>query len=160
MLKKIGIVSLLLISLSLSAHNDHNDIRANLDGFTAAWNAHDTAKMASFWASNGDLINPVGKWGTGTAGVEQIFKMEHNAKNGAMRKSTIKFDVDNVNWVTSDIAFVDTTCTITGMTPPKGKATTAVYHVVMLMSKKDGKLAITSARPYALNGKLERLKPM
>jgi len=158
MLKKIAIVSLLLVAFNLSAANDDKDVRSVLEGFTAAWNAHDTAKMASFWADNGDLINPAGKWGTGNAGVEQIFKMEHNAKNGVMRKSTIKFDMDKVNWVTSDIAFADTTCNITGMMPPKGgRGSTNAFHVVMLMSKKDGKMLITSARPYRLDGKLEKL---
>lgn len=157
MLKKIGIVSLLLVSLSLSAANDDKDVRGILDGFTAAWNKHDTAQMASFWADNGDLINPVGKWGMGKAGVEKVFSMEHDAKKGAMRKSTIKFDVDNVNWVTPDVAFVDSNCTITGMIVPKGQHRGNTFHVIMLMSKKDGKVAITAARPYTLNGKIQKL---
>ena len=161
MLKNLAVAALFLTATNLFADgtgaDSQADVRKVLDGFTAAWNAHNLQQMASFWAEDGDLINPAGKWGMGRAGAEKVFSQEHG---GMFKKSTIAFTIDKVRWLTPDLALVDSECTVNGALDKKGKMEKkpSHFHVVMVLTKMGGNLQVAAARPYALLGKIEHVK--
>src|SRR5574337_96430 len=60
---------------------NEEQIRKLYAEFTAAWNAHDPKKMASFWAIDGDTTEPDGMSAKGRDEVEKHFAIE---QSGAM----------------------------------------------------------------------------
>src|SRR5512143_2292235 len=62
-------------------------IRKLYADFIAAWNAHDPKKMASYWALDGDTIEPDGMVAKGRAELEKHFAEEQAT---AMKDSTLK----------------------------------------------------------------------
>jgi uncharacterized protein (TIGR02246 family) len=158
MLKKLLIVSLLLGASNLFAGDmggDEAGIRTLFDGFTAAWGKHDINQMASFWADDGDLINPQGKWGEGQAGVVKVFTGE---QNGPLKKSTITFSIDKIRSISSDMAFVDGGCKVVGSVDKKGKKMPPMdFRIVTLAQKKDDQWQFVSVRPYMIKGKVEKM---
>ncbi len=81
-------------------------IRKLYADFIGAWNAHDPQKMASYWALDGDTIEPDGMVAKGRAEIEKHFAEEQAT---AMKDSTLKLTVDAVWFVTADVALVDGT---------------------------------------------------
>lgn len=86
--------------------------------FTAAWNAHDPKKMASYWALDGDTIEPDGMVAKGRAEVERHFAEEQAV---AMKDSTLKLTVDAVWFVTADVALVDGSYVVLNAHDPNGR---------------------------------------
>src|SRR5512139_3996444 len=93
-------------------------IRKLYADFTAAWNAHDPKKMASFWALDGDTIEPDGMVAKGDAELEKHFAEEQAT---AMKDSTLKLTVDAVWFVTADVALVDGTYVVLNAHDPNGQ---------------------------------------
>jgi uncharacterized protein (TIGR02246 family) len=93
-------------------------IRKLYGEFTAAWNAHDPKKMASFWALDGDTIEPDGMVAKGRPEVERHFAEEQAA---AMKDSTLKLTVDAVWFVSADVALVDGTYVVLNAKDPNGR---------------------------------------
>lgn len=93
-------------------------IRTLYAEFTKAWNDHDAKKMASFWALDGDTVEPDGMIAKGRAEVEKHFADEQAA---AMKDSTLKLTVDAVWFVTADVALVDGTYVVLNAQDPNGQ---------------------------------------
>ena len=93
-------------------------IRKLYADFIAAWNAHDPQKMASYWALDGDTIEPDGMVAKGRAEVEKHFAEEQAT---AMKDSTLKLTVDAVWFVTADVALVDGTYVVLNAHDPNGQ---------------------------------------
>lgn len=119
------------------------EVQKFLDDFANTWNTHDVAKMAAFWAQDGDLINPFGKWGVDRKGVEEVFTFE---QNGPLKGSTQKFVVEKIRSLSPDILFVDANSMMT--VPKKDKMKDMHHHVSFVLAKKEGKFSIVAARPY------------
>lgn len=109
------------------------EIRQLYAEFTAAWNAHDPKKMASFWTVDGDLIEPDGMVAKGRGEVEKHFAEEQST---AMKESELKLVVDSVWFVTWDVALVDGSYVVLNardpngqpLPPRKGLVTAVVLH--------------------------------
>ena len=86
--------------------------------FTAAWNAHDAKKMASFWALDGDTIEPDGMVAKGRAEVEKHFAEEQAT---AMKDSQLKLTIDSVWFVSADVALIDGSYVVLNATDPNGQ---------------------------------------
>jgi uncharacterized protein (TIGR02246 family) len=120
------------------------EIRKLYAEFTAAWNAHDAKKMASFWALDGDTIEPDGMVAKGRAEVEKHFAEEQAA---AMKDSTLKLTVDAVWFVTADVALVDGTYVVLNAQDPNGqKLPPRKGLVTSVVIREDGTWHVAASR--------------
>jgi uncharacterized protein (TIGR02246 family) len=145
------LLAAVLASIPAAAPAAESGAKAAIDSlnqeFVAAWNVHDAKKMASFWAENGDLINPFGRKGSGRAGVEKIFEAEHG---GEMKASTYKIESMSVRELTADVALGDWECVVTGMVDPAGQPLPPfTHHAAVVYVKQGGRWWIAAGRPYA-----------
>lgn len=90
---------------------DEQAIRAVYAEFTAAWNAHDPARMAACWSIDGDLREPDGAHARGRAAIEGVFAAQ---QRGPLRASRVALTIERVTPVTADVAMVDGRFDITG----------------------------------------------
>jgi len=93
-------------------------IRKLYADFTAAWNTHDAAKLASFYTIDGDTREPDGVTAKGRDEVEKHFAEEHAA---AFKDTELKLTVDSVWFVSGDVALVDGTYLVLGAVDPNGQ---------------------------------------
>lgn len=127
--------------------SDEGAIRELANNFTTAWNKHDPKALAGFWADDGSAINPVGRQAWGKAEIEKLFSDEHTTN---MKATTATMNVDKVRFLKPDVAFVDVSMEITGMTDPAGKTMpVSKLHVALVQVKKAKKWWFVDARPYA-----------
>jgi uncharacterized protein (TIGR02246 family) len=142
------VVCLLLgMGSSLARADEKAAIQERVDGFTAAWNAHDPERMAALWVEDGDVINPFGRAAKGRDEVRRLFADE---QAGPMRQSRHEMRVESVRMV-GDLALVDLKSTITGIRGEDDRAYPPLnLHIFNVMTRRDGEWMIISARPYAL----------
>lgn len=120
-------------------------IKKTEQGFVAAWNAHDAKKMADFWETDGDLINPVGKHAKGRAEVEALVAGEQST---VFKNSTYSIDSEVTHMLTPTIAISDWEATVTGMTTPEGQPAPAFHHhVTCVLRETKGEWRVVTARP-------------
>jgi len=119
-------------------------IRALYADFTAAWNAHDPKKMASFWAIDGDTMEPDGMSAKGRDEVEKHFADEHTS---AFKKTELKLTVDSVWFATADVALVDGTYVVVGAVDPNGQELPPRKGLLTsVLIKEDGKWHVAASR--------------
>jgi uncharacterized protein (TIGR02246 family) len=122
-------------------------IRKNTIGFQAAWNKHDPKALASFWAPDGDLIDPWGVTSSGSEAVEKFLASEHTGK-GKLAHSTYDIRKDAVRLISGDVALEDWEVVLTGLSGADGKPLGPQFHRVFVVSKKvSGEWHIQAARP-------------
>jgi uncharacterized protein (TIGR02246 family) len=93
-------------------------IRALYGQFVAAWNAHDAKKLASFYAIDGDTMEPDGMVAKGRDEVQKHFAEEHAM---AFKDTELKLTVDSVWFLAADVALVDGTYVVMGAVDPNGR---------------------------------------
>ena len=142
MFKKLILVASLFTSFYIFA-DPKIEIQQTLDNFANVWNTHDAKKMSEFWAPDGDLINPWGKWADGREGVLKLFEGE---QKGAFKNSTQKFVVEKVRLIGPITAFVDANSFMKLIEGKREKDMS--HHLSLLMAKKEGKWWVLAARPY------------
>lgn len=131
-------------------------VRTLLADFVKAWNTHDSQNMVTFWATDGDIVNPNGRWGKGQNNIERILRDEQTSE---IKKTTMEQTIDSIRFFQPDLVFVDATSTISGdAATMEGKPFFLEYHTVYLLQKKENVWKIVSARPYILQGKLTKVK--
>lgn len=150
-----------LISFSLHGQQygqqyDVSSAKTLLENFVRAWNSHDPKNMIALWAEDGDFINAWGKWGRGRNNVERIFKEEQSSD---LNKTTMDQTIDSMRFLQPDLVFVDATSTLSSEhASPATKPIYIEHHVIYVLQKKEGNWKILSARPYALLGRLTKVK--
>jgi uncharacterized protein (TIGR02246 family) len=123
-------------------------IQKRHDEWVAAWNGHDPKLMASFWVENGDLMNPYGKQATGRQAIEKFFEAEQTG-TGPMVGTTYTGTIENIRYITRNIAVVDVAGEVSGMKGPDGAAMPPFkHHVIWVTEKKDGKWMSVAARAF------------
>jgi uncharacterized protein (TIGR02246 family) len=144
----VALVSLAVpAGLRASQADDEASIRRFGVDFSAAWNRHDPKAMASFWAEDGDLINPFGRWAKGRAEVEKLFQDEHA---GVMAGTSYSTTLSSVRFLTPDVAVTDWDIVVTGMRGPDGSAAPPFKpHLALVMVRRGGRWLSLAARPYA-----------
>ena len=101
--------------------------------------------MASFWAPDGDLINPWLRVAKGPAEIEKLFQDEHST---VFKGTTYGLKVTGVRFLGADVAIADWDSTISGMKGPDGSALPPMsHHVTVVVQRKAGKWWIEAARP-------------
>jgi len=141
-----------VFALCLPAHAQTTGTTASEDAirklsadFAAAWAKDDAKTMASFWAPDGDLINPWLRVAKGPAEIEKLFQDEHST---FMKGTTYGLTVSGVRFLGPDAAIADWESTISGMKGPDGNVMPPMpHHVTMVLQRKAGKWSIVAARP-------------
>src|ERR1041385_4069286 len=104
------VLAAVLVALAIPAlaadkmEKQDKQIRDSLAGFQDAWNKHDFKTMASFFADDGDLINPFGRVAKGKAEVEKLFQDD---QTGALKTTQQHITVTSVRFLDKDAAVVD-----------------------------------------------------
>jgi uncharacterized protein (TIGR02246 family) len=114
--------------------------------FTEAFNAFDAKAVASFFAADGTLINPVGNVAHGPEEIAKVF-----AEDAArfFKGSTSTFTITGAREVGPDTMWLDLDHTAKNARQPDGKTGEMKMHVVMLVQKQGDEWKYLEARPYA-----------
>ena len=120
------------------------EIRKLYTQFAAAWNAHDTKKMASFWAIDGDTMEPDGVTAKHRDEVEKHFAEEHS---GPFKNTELKLTIDSVWFAGADVAMVDGTYMVVGAVGPNGQALPPRKGLLTsVLIKEDGQWHVAASR--------------
>lgn len=122
-------------------------LEATLRAFNDAFNRFDAREVASFWAEDGTLLNPVGNYGKGRAEVERVFREDAQSILGG---STSQFTITSARPVGSDCALLDCDHDVRNFRRPDGTTGDVKLHVVILAQKKREGWQWLDARPYML----------
>jgi uncharacterized protein (TIGR02246 family) len=121
-------------------------ITATVKKFNEAFNRQDPKEVASFWASDGTLVSPVGIWGRGRSGVEKVYAQDVDM---ILKGSTTTFRVESARMLKGGYALLDLDHEIQNARLPDGKTGTMKLHVVILARKAGKTWEFVDARPYA-----------
>lgn len=92
-------------------------IRGLYKSFMDAWNRHDPAALAAMWALDGDHGEPDGHHADGRDEILDLLTKQH----GSVFKTTeLTLTIEDVWFVTENVALVDGTYAITGIVAPDG----------------------------------------
>lgn len=112
--------------------------------FADAWNSHDPKALASFFAEDGDLINPAGRAAFGRKEIEALFADDHSKASSA---SVMSQTVTRVRMLTPEFVVTTNQCHLTGMRLPNDQTTTVDAIATMVLKNEGGGWRIVSARP-------------
>ncbi|MGH7787198.1 MAG: YybH family protein [Candidatus Binatia bacterium] len=119
-------------------------IRALYAEFVTAWNAHDAAKLASFWTIDGDVREPDGAVAKGRDEVAKHFADEHAA---AFKDTEIKLTIDSVWFASGDVALVDGAYVVLNAVDPNGQALPPRKGLLTsVLIKEDGTWRVAASR--------------
>lgn len=93
-------------------------IRKVFADYEGAWNRHDAAALASFYTADGDAVFPSGKKASGRSAVQASEAANHSSMN---RASNTTRSIENVRFVTPNVALVDSSVEIAGMADQNGE---------------------------------------
>lgn len=119
-------------------------IRELYADYTAAWNRHDPKAMASFWAIDGDYMEPDGRHAKGRADVEKLFTLEQQT---VFKDSKLALLIETVFFVSHDVALVDGKYDLVGVRDVEGKEIAARQgHLTALLMREDGTWKVAAGR--------------
>ena len=119
-------------------------VRAAYDKFVAAWNRHDAAAMAKMYTVDGDHLEPDGNHVDGRAAVELLFKRQHDT---AFADSRLMLSIQDVWFVTQDVALVDGGYALSGARMPDGKELPERRgHLTAVLLTENGEWLIAASR--------------
>ncbi len=119
-------------------------IRKLYADFTAAWNRHDVAAMASMWTIDGDHLEPDGHMAKGREAIQALLDHQHKT---VFKDTTLDLDIDAVWFVTGDVALVDGSYALIGARDPKGnELPVRKGHLTSILLKEHGRWNIAASR--------------
>jgi uncharacterized protein (TIGR02246 family) len=120
-------------------------LQKTLAAFTEAFNRFDAKAVATFWADDGTLLNPMGNYGRGRAGVEKVFRDDAQK---FLAGSTSTFTVKSARPIGSDCLLLDCDHEARGARLPDGTTGTMMVHLVLLAQRRGEGWKWLDARPY------------
>lgn len=120
-------------------------LQKTIDAFVEAFNRFDAKAVASFWAEDGTLLNPVGNYGRGRAGIEQVFREDAQRLLGG---STSSIRVRTARPVGGDCLLLDCDHEARNCRMPDGTTGTMAMHLVVLAQRTGDGWKWLDARPY------------
>ena len=115
--------------------------------WVAAWDAHEPARMASFWAADGDLIDAFGRHASGRDAVEKLLAEDHTGK-GPMVGTIYSAVIESVRFLGKDVAILDVAAEIRGIGGPETTEPQVLkHHVTWVAEKQDDKWVAIASRP-------------
>ncbi len=115
--------------------------------FNDAFDRFDAREVASFWADDGTLLNPVGNYGRGRSEVERVFGEDAAT---ILAGSTSRFTITSVRAVGADCAFLDLDHEVKNMRTPDGTRSDVTLHLVVLARRDRDAWQWLDARPYRI----------
>jgi uncharacterized protein (TIGR02246 family) len=129
-------------------------LETTLRKFNDAFNRFDAKEVASFWADDGTLLNPIGNFGQGRAGVERVF---HEDAETILGGSTSTFTIVGARKIGGDCVFLDLDHDLQNFRMPDGSTGPMKLHTVILVQKKGERWQFLDARPYGFLPRPERV---
>ena len=120
-------------------------LQKTLVAFTEAFNRFDAKAVASFFSDDGTLLNPMGNYGRGRAGVEKVFRDDAQK---FLAGSTSTFTVKSARTVGNDCLLLDCDHEARGARLPDGTTGTMMVHLVLLAQRRGESWKWLDARPY------------
>ena len=112
--------------------------------YTAAWNRHDAAAMASLWTLDGDYMEPDGRHARGQAEVEKLFAQEQQT---VFKESTLALTIETVWFISENVAMVDGKYDLSGVRDLEGKQLpTRSGHLTAVLLREDGAWRVAAGR--------------
>ncbi|HVB99164.1 MAG TPA: SgcJ/EcaC family oxidoreductase [Candidatus Dormibacteraeota bacterium] len=137
----LGAVLFLFLSVPVSAAQsakqaDSAAIQHAVMGLETAWNHHNAAALAAFYAEDADLTNLAGLYIHGRKGIEAHLAMLYRGPfKNASRHDTVR----SIRMLTPTLALVDVyTSTVTGAKAADGSPTPPVKGLMSLVMAKQG----------------------
>jgi uncharacterized protein (TIGR02246 family) len=132
------------VSSIRSDQKNESMIRKLYADFQAAWNRHDAKALGEMWTLDGDHIEPDGTVAKGRDAVTALFAKEHGS---VFKGSTLSLTIDDVWFITADVALVDGRYELGGAALPDGTAIPARKgRLSAIFLREGGKWAITASR--------------
>lgn len=124
--------------------DDEAALQALADGYAAGWNAADAAAIANLFATDADFVGADGQTAEGRAGIEAMLAEQ---LDGMFKGTEMSLTVDSVRFIEAEVAVVDGSFEITGITGPDGEAaepSQGLYSNVVV--KEGGEWKLKSVR--------------
>lgn len=119
-------------------------IRELYDQFEAAWNRHDPKAIAAMWTIDGDHVEPDGTVAKGRDQVEALMVKQHET---IFKDTTLGLTINDVWFVTANVALVDGDYEVTGAKLPDGTPIPARKgHVTAILLRERGDWSIAASR--------------
>lgn len=119
-------------------------IRAIYQSFTSAWNRHDPAALAMMWALDGDHVEPDGRHADGRDAVLDLLTKQHDT---VFKATELGLTIEDVWFVTGEVALVDGTYTVSGIVAPDGtQIPPRKGNLTSVLLKENGKWWIAADR--------------
>jgi uncharacterized protein (TIGR02246 family) len=101
--------------------------------------------MASFWAPDGDLLNPFGRWAKGR---DEVAKLLTEEQSTFMKATTFTTNAVMVRTLAPGVVLADWDFTIAGIVAPDGSSIPVQkFHAANVWIKKGGTWSVMAARP-------------
>ncbi|MBF0547268.1 MAG: SgcJ/EcaC family oxidoreductase [Candidatus Riflebacteria bacterium] len=123
-------------------NSDETGIRNLLKQYELAYNSGNASALAGLWTTDGDLFSLSGGIFRGQKEILTFFS-ESLAKN--YKDSQFHMGLDQVRFLTPNLAIVDGKWQITGGDLPKGYPSSGIYTQIMI--RVDASWRIVAARP-------------
>lgn len=92
-------------------------IRKLYDDFVTNWNKHDIAALSETWTIDGDQMEPDGTRYKGRDAVTKLLMKQHTS---IFKNSVLQLTIDDVWFISSEVALVDGGYSLTGAVAPDG----------------------------------------
>jgi len=129
-------------------------LEATLTKFNEAFNRLDAKEVASFWADDGTVINPIGNYGSGRSGVERVFREDAES---ALEGTTSRFTITGARKIGADCVLLDLDDEVQNAKLPDGSTGPMKLHVVVLAQRKGEGWQWLDVRPYGFLPRPQRL---
>jgi uncharacterized protein (TIGR02246 family) len=119
-------------------------IRKLYNEFQAAWNRHDVKALGDMYALDGDHREPDGTMYKGRDEILALLKKQHAS---FFKDTTLALDIEDVWFITAQVALVDGAYTLSGAKLPDGTALPARKgHLTAIFLKERGRWWIEASR--------------
>jgi uncharacterized protein (TIGR02246 family) len=123
---------------------EEKKIRELYNKFEDSWNKHDVNTMADMWALDGDHREPDGHIAKGREEVRALFAKQHAS---VFKMTVLDLSIEDVWFITSEVALIDGTYTVAGAVLPDGTALPARKgHLTAVLLKEHETWAIAASR--------------
>jgi uncharacterized protein (TIGR02246 family) len=122
-------------------------LETTLRQFTDAFNRFDAREVASFWADDGTLLNPIGNFGRGRSEVERVFREDAET---ILAGSTSRFTITSARPVGSGHVLLDCDHDVANWRQPDGTRGHVKLHLVVLARRDGDRWQWLDARPYRI----------
>jgi uncharacterized protein (TIGR02246 family) len=126
---------------------DEQGIKKAFNGLAKSWNDGDANGVSTYFTSDATLINPMGQQGQGHDGVLQVITGD---LAGPLKGTQQSFSDFSFTFIMPNLALVDATATLTGMTNPDGTAAQpASFHFFGVLVNRGKGWQARAARIFA-----------